>query len=122
MKLLDNDLEENEIIVLFESFDNSRDGNINYDEFIRAVKGPMNQFRRSLIEKVFKKLDRDNSGKIDINDLKNYYNTSQHPDVKSGKKTEEEVLDEFLETFDTHHNVISNNHKSRSIDFLELLE
>lgn len=70
MKLLDKDLEESEIRDLFESFDNSRDGNINYDEFLRAVKGPMNQFRRTLVEKAFKKFDRNNNGQIDINDLK----------------------------------------------------
>lgn len=31
------------------------------------------------------------------------YNAKQHPDVKSGKKNEEEVLGEFLDTFEMHH-------------------
>lgn len=26
-----------------------------------------------------------------------------HPDVKSGKKTEDEILYEFLDTFEQHH-------------------
>jgi hypothetical protein len=31
-----------------------------------------------------------------------------HPDVKSGKKTEEQILLEFLETFETHHSLRNN--------------
>ena len=30
-----------------------------------------------------------------------------HPDVKSGKRTEDEVLTEFLETFEQHYNTIT---------------
>lgn len=48
----------------------------------------------------FVKLDRDGSGVIDINDIKGVYNARNHPDVKSGKKTEDEILGEFLETFE----------------------
>lgn len=33
-------------------------------------------------------MDTDGSGEIDINDLKDYYNARNHPDVKAGKKTE----------------------------------
>jgi hypothetical protein len=32
------------------------------------------------------------------------YDASRHPDVKTGKKTEDEILIEFLETFEMHHN------------------
>jgi hypothetical protein len=42
---------------------------------------------------------------IDINDIKGVYNASRHPDVKSGKKTEDEVLGEFIETFEQHHSL-----------------
>ena len=52
--------------------------------------------------KAFKKLDRDNSGVVEINDLKGVYNAKQHPDVKSGRKTEDEILAEFLDTFEIH--------------------
>lgn len=49
------------------------------------------------------KLDKDSNGVIDILDLRGVYSGSDHPDVKSGRKTEEEVLAEFLETFEIHH-------------------
>merc|ERR1712048_960846 len=49
--------------------------------------------------KAFKILDKDNSGKIDMDDIKHTYNAKKHPDVIAGKKTEDEILFEFLETF-----------------------
>jgi len=47
-------------------------------------------------------MDIDKSGQLDINDIRQKYNAKQHPDVKSGKKTEEEILNEFLDTFEDH--------------------
>jgi hypothetical protein len=56
-------------------------------------------------------MDRDKSGVLNVDDLKGVYNGKFHPDVKSGKKTEEEILGEFLDTFEMHYslNVISFN-------------
>jgi Ca2+-binding EF-hand superfamily protein len=67
----------------------------------------MNQFRTKLVDKAFSKLDKDGSGSVDINDIKGVYDASHHPDVKTGKKTEDDILLEFLETFETHHNTAS---------------
>lgn len=53
-------------------------------------------------------MDKDGSGVIDINDVRGVYNAKQHPDVKQGKKTEDEILMEFLETFEMHHNIVGN--------------
>lgn len=47
-------------------------------------------------------MDSDKSGVLDINDIRQTYNAKQHPDVKSGKKTEDEILNEFLDTFEDH--------------------
>ncbi len=51
----------------------------------------------------FKIMDKDGSGTIDIRDIKGTYNASKHPDVIAGKKTEDEILFEFLDTFELHH-------------------
>lgn len=50
-------------------------------------------------------MDRNGDGVLRINDIKGVYNARFHPDVKAGKKTEDEVLGEFLETFEMHHNL-----------------
>jgi hypothetical protein len=45
-------------------------------------------------------LDADKSGVVDISDIKSYYNARMHPEVRAGKKSEDEVLGEFLDTFE----------------------
>ena len=52
--------------------------------------------------KAYKIMDSDKSGQLDINDIRQTYNAKQRPDVKSGKKTEDEILGEFLDTFEDH--------------------
>ena len=81
---------------------------MSYDEFIRAVRGPMNMARKKIVAQAFKKLDKDGNGWIDLNDIRGVYNARKHPDVISGKKSEENILQEFLETFETAHNMRNN--------------
>ena len=54
-------------------------------------------------------MDKDGNGFIDINDITGVYSAAFHPDVKSGKKTEQQVLNEFLRGFEQHHNMRNNN-------------
>ena len=67
----------------------------------------MNNSRRKLVDQAFSKIDKDGNGVLDINDIRGVYSARFHPDVKQGKKTEDEVLLEFLETFEQHHNLIA---------------
>lgn len=67
------------------------------------MAGEMNPIRKSFVQKAFKKIDIDGSGELTKSDIKNSYSAKNHPDVKKGIKTEEEVLAEFLDTFEVHH-------------------
>ena len=50
------------------------------------------------------------------------YNAKLHPEVKSGKKTEDEILGEFLETFEMHHALNGAGTKDRSVTIDEFME
>ena len=100
---------EAEIQKLFDYFDFDRSGFIEFDEFIRAIRGPMNQSRKQVVAAAFKKLDKDGNGWIDINDVRGVYNAKNHPDVKAGKKTEDDILKEFLQTFEMAHSIRNND-------------
>lgn len=100
---------EGEIQTLFRVFDFDHSGLIDYDEFLRTIRGPMNPFRKGYVQKAFSVLDKDGTGYLDINDIRGVYNASKHPDVINGKKTEQQVLQEFLETFEVAHNMRNNN-------------
>lgn len=75
----------------------------------------MNKFRKSLAERAFKIMDKDKSGVLDIGDIKGVYNAKFHPDVKAGKKSEEEVLGEFLDTFELHYSLNVSGFNSKYI-------
>jgi Ca2+-binding EF-hand superfamily protein len=95
--------DQDEINSVFKIFDRDGNGEINYDEFLRTIVGKMNEGRRNIVTLAFKKFDADGNGTINIEDLKGRYNAKNHPDVKMGKKTEEDVLYEFLDTFEQHY-------------------
>lgn len=116
------DLNDNEIQEVFRTFDRDGSGAIDYDEFVRGVRGPMNIFRQKIVKQAFSKLDKDKSGIIDINDIKGVYNASRHPDVKSGKKTEDEILGEFIETFEMHHSINGGGVRDQRVTPEEFME
>lgn len=115
------DLRPEEIQLVFNAFDRDGSGTIDYDEFVRGVRGPMNAFRIKIVKAAFTKLDKDGSGIIDINDIRGVYSAKLHPDVKSGKKSEEDVLGEFLETFEVHHS-LNGGTKDRRVTSEEFIE
>jgi Ca2+-binding EF-hand superfamily protein len=98
-------ISDDNVPVLFDIFDSNRDGTLNIDEFLYAIRGELNDFRKALVEKAFRKIDKDQSGFLDIEDIKDVYIASKHPDVIQGRKTENQILNEFLETFEAHHNM-----------------
>ena len=94
------DITDVDMRVLFNAFDRNGDGTIDYDEFLRIIKGDMAPHRLNLVKKAFKILDKDGSGEVDYNDICDTYNAKKHPAVLEGRKTERQVLEEFLATFE----------------------
>ena len=107
---------------IFEIFDTDKTGTISYNEFLRTIVGEMNDFRRNLATQAFKKFDKTGDGQIDINDLKISHSAKKHPDVMMGKKTEQEVLYEFLDTFESHYALLHPECRDHVINLNEWLE
>lgn len=106
---------------VFDSFDTDHVGGISYNEFLRGARGEINENRKQLVLQAFEILDKDKSGSIEVEEIKSRYNTSKHPDVISGKKTSEEVLLEFLHTFDGHNDG-TIAHRNAPVTFSDFLE
>lgn len=79
-----------------------RDGNdtLNFDDFLIGIKGKLNTARREKVGEAFNILDEDRSGTIEFAEIKSKYNAKSHPDVKLGKKTEDQVLAEFVKVYE----------------------
>lgn len=97
------DFTDSEAKALFGYFDETRDGTIDYDEFLHAIKGELNERRLKVIKQAFQKLDKTGDGVITLDDVRGVYDPKNHPDVKSRKKTEDQVLGDFLDTFEQYH-------------------
>ena len=107
---------------LFDLFDLDDNGEVSYDELMRAVAGEMSPIRKSFVQRAFKKVDVDGSGELTVQDIKRSYNAKMHPDVKKGKKTEDEVLAEFLDTFEVHHSLKHPEDRDGKVTLKEFIE
>lgn len=82
-------------------FDRDRNGVVNYDEFLRAIRGDLNEYRLSLIKKAYQKLDENSDGTVKLDDIAKLYDVSKHPDIVGGKKKPQEVYLEFMKLWET---------------------
>lgn len=85
---------------LFQYFDKDDSGQISLTEFLAGLQGKMNDRRAAMVAKAFAVLDIDNSGSVTYDDVKDIYSAKDHPKVMTGEKTEQEVIETFLDGFD----------------------
>ena len=87
---------------LVQYYDKDIDGYVYFNEFLVALRGEPNAERQEVIDKAFHKFEKDDSGMIDIRDLKGVFNANKHPKVVSGEITQEQAFDEFSRNFNDH--------------------
>ena len=94
-------LKEQELRSLIQAFDRNQDGVVNFDEFLTTLKGQINERRLRLVALAYEKLDKNKDGRVTLDDIARTYNASLHPEVRSGKMTEEQVFRQFISMWDT---------------------
>ena len=102
-------LNEESLQNLFFFFDKEEKGRIDYDEFIRIIRGQMSNSRKELIEKIFENLEPDKDGIVPLDKLSEYFNPEAHPDVLAGLRKPDDVYNEFMETFEGNHNYLNGD-------------
>ena len=95
-------LSEIEVTQIVKHFDSNKDGQLSFDEFLRAIRGDLNPRRRNMVQQAYRVLDKDGSGQVTIADIRTAYDVSFHPDFRSGRKTAEEILSDFMSVWETH--------------------
>ena len=55
-------ISEIEVTQIVKHFDTNKDGMLSFDEFLRAIRGSLNERRRDLVHQAYKVLDKDGSG------------------------------------------------------------
>ena len=100
-----------EIHDFYNYLDSEKEGRIPTNKILNLIKGPLDDKRKDFIKQIFSNIDNDKKGEISINSLKNLYNAKNHPDVLDGKKSEQEIYNQFCYTIDVYIRVkkILNN-------------
>lgn len=81
-------------------YDVDGDGQINLEEFMRGLRDDLTERREAMVWRAFALMDRDGSGQIEAKDVAHLYDVSQHKEFIEGTKTKDEILDDFLNSFD----------------------
>jgi len=95
-------LSPDQVTKLFNYFDHDSSGAIDYNEFLRAARGPLPAARRKLVLQAFRALDAqgDGNGVLTVEDIEPYYDASRHPDVVAGRLDKGSALRHFLDGFE----------------------
>lgn len=98
-----DDLDESEggdVDKLMKYFDRDGSGRISIEEFIRGLKGTMAKRRIMIVKEAFSRLDRTGDGRVLLDDFTTAYDASHHPEVVSGRMSEEEAVQELMEVYE----------------------
>eukprot|EP00606_Chrysophyceae_sp_TOSAG23-5_P000963 GSChrysophyteH2.ASY1.ANO1.1043.1 assembled CDS len=93
-------LSEEDLLAMFRAFDTDGNGDIDFEEFLQGLRGPMTTRRLKLVELAFGQIDTNGDGTVEAAEIANLYDATRHPDVIAGKRSPTEILNEFLATFD----------------------
>ena len=100
LNLLQIDLNQEDIINFYSILDFTQSDKVSTDEILRIISGEISEKRKIAVISKFAEMDKNKTGYLPINYLKKVYNAKFHPDCFLGKKPENEVLDEFMFTFE----------------------
>ena len=72
---------------------------MSVEEFIAGIKGTLSPYRLLCVDEAFDKIDIGNKGSIDQDHFFLAFNGKNHPDVKVGRKNEDDALKDFIDYF-----------------------
>jgi len=114
------DLSETEINNLFNYFDKEGNGYIKYEEFLNELCNNLNHFRKDILKQVFNKLNEKEKGFITVGIIRHEYNPKGNPLVRQGKRSEDEILAEFLDVLEYHFNLLIEKNEDIDVNELEV--
>ena len=97
---LEININQDDLINFYSILDYTQSNKVLTDEILRIIKGEIPEQRKILIVSRFALMDKEKTGIVPINLVKQLYNAKFHPDAFLGKKSVEDVYKEFLYTFD----------------------
>lgn len=103
-------LQSNEVKILFDFFDRSREGLTKYKDFMSALRGYMSDYRRSAVEKLYEKLVYLSGKKsLTFEDIKRVYRMDHFGNPE--RSATEQTAEDFIELLSYHQTLwVGLNH------------
>lgn len=92
-----------EASLLLDYLDTSKDGLVDFQEFLVGIRGSPNEERCKVIDAAFNKFDVYGEGSIYATELAGVFCCDKHPEVRAGTMTVNDVFVKFLSTFGNKH-------------------
>ena len=111
---------ENSIIKdFYDVLDITEQNRVSTEKILNHIRGFLNERRKLITTEIFYKLNPNNKNYCEINKIKNSFNVRNHPDVLKGKKSENQIINEFFFTFDTFLKYKGRYNQISLDDFIE---
>lgn len=89
-----------DVLELLRGMDIDGSGAVDFEEWLRVVRGPLSPVRAAVVRETFESLDINRDGFIEVGELLGRYQASRHPEVEAGRKSRAEVTKEQLALLD----------------------
>ena len=93
------ELDDDAFAHVVRAFDRDNNG-ISVTEFLSTLRGHLNDRRRQLVQLAYQQLDKDGSGVVEFKEIAGIYDATRHPEVLAGRLSVEDVLLEFIKSWD----------------------
>jgi len=96
------DITQTEAKKVLQAFDKNRNTTVNFNEFLRAIRGnAISDERKAWVRRAYQKLDVNGDGTVRLDDIAKLYDVSKHPRVISGQSDPREIYMTFMSLWDT---------------------
>ncbi|XP_041354140.1 calcyphosin-2-like [Gigantopelta aegis] len=107
------DVSQQSLDAVWEILDPEGSGSVDYGDYMRAILGEMNEYRKSLIRKAFQKVDTGKKGFITVNEIKKFFSPNYKPSKSSD--VDGSALQAFL-------NAVCVSSKQEEVQYVEFEE
>lgn len=102
---------------VFKFFDKNNDGVVSFPEFVSSIRGPLSREKAKTINAIADKYFTTSEPVITKDFFEKNFDFSAYGDIKSGKKTKQQVLSDMVSQFDH----VSKNGTITKADWLDML-
>ncbi|CAL1546121.1 unnamed protein product [Lymnaea stagnalis] len=115
LKVYHIDVEPEKLEEVFDILDPEGSKLLDYGDYMREVLGEMNEYRKALVRKAFRKLDNGKKGAIHISDVNKFFNLNAKYRPRTDGASNQSALQAFLED-------VRENEKEELISYIEFEE